>query len=85
MNPRQIAALRACSRIPSNYAVRGMVNECLAEIEQLQTIIQFALDKCACRSAGNKDNPFVYLWKPDWGEFEKRALELLGEDKTHGS
>ena len=61
------------------------VGKLTERIEQLRAIVQFALDKCACRSAGNKDNPFAYLWKRDWDEFEKRALELLGEDETHGS
>ena len=45
---------------------------------ELRAVIQFALDKCACRSAGNMGNmhsPFAYLWKDDWDEFERMANE----------
>ena len=43
---------------------------------ELRAVIQFALDKCACRSAGNKDWPFAYFWKRDWDEFERMANDL---------
>ncbi len=63
---------------------RRRVDDMHKQIKRLQDIIQFALDKCACRSAGNTVNPFAYLWKPDWDEFERRALEVLGgADETH--
>ena len=47
------------------------------EVTKLREVLQFALDKCRCRNAGNLQNPFAYLNSRDWEEFEKNALDLL--------
>ncbi len=46
-----------------------------SQVEKLQAVIRFALDKCVSRTAGNLDNPFAYLWQQDWDDFAALALK----------
>jgi len=62
-----------CANAMRNTAVGKHLQEALDEIERLRAVIQFARDKCVCRTAGNEKNPFAYLWKRDWDEFERMA------------
>jgi hypothetical protein len=43
------------------------------EVERLQGVINFALTHVVCKQAGNTQDPFAYLWKRDWDEFERLA------------
>jgi len=54
-------------------------NKTKTKLDKAVSILQFAVDKCVSRNAGNLQNPYAYLRKADWDEFERRVKEIMKE------
>ena len=55
------------------------ISQLEADLAECRRLLRYVLDR-AHRNAGNDDNPFTYIWKRDWDEFEQAARAAGGDD-----